>query len=168
MGWGLGKEQGRKDLATLITAQWLTMVQNRTNESWSKRCPRYTATIKNQTRPLLVHCSETKKIALTDWYKYQAPALLLFLKVFPFVFARPSYLITIYICSATTTRGRHKAWKSFSVSTSWWAIQCTIPATLDRKGPSSLFYLLWRSSHRTHPSRVYPQIRNFLYWRILS
>lgn len=54
---GSGEGQGRKGLP----AQCLTMVQDKTNKSWSKRCLRYMAMIKNQTQPLWVHCSDTKK-----------------------------------------------------------------------------------------------------------
>lgn len=51
------REQGRKGLP----AQWL--INNGSRQSWSQRCLQYVATIKNQTRPLLVHCSETKNIS---------------------------------------------------------------------------------------------------------
>lgn len=54
---GSGEGQGRKGLP----AQCLTMVQDRTNKSWSKRCLRYMAMVKNQTQPLWVHCSDAKK-----------------------------------------------------------------------------------------------------------
>lgn len=98
-----------------------------------KRCPQYMATIKNQAHPLLVHCSETKKKKYLSQIHINTRLQLFyyhyFLKFFLLVFARPRYLITIYIHSATTTRGRHRAWKSFSVSTSVWVVH-RIPLTL--------------------------------------
>lgn len=101
------------------------MFQDRTNNSWSKRCLQFMVTIKNQSQPLLVHCNETKKkkkfsqilintrLQLFYYYYYYFKVFHLFLQGLATVLQ----LLTS-ICSATTTRGRHKAWKSFSVGSS--------------------------------------------------
>lgn len=127
-GAGQGEEQRRKGLP----AQWLTMVQDRTNKSWSKDAPNTWLQLKNKLTHFWFIAVRPKKKYLSQIHINTRLQLLYyhyFLKFFPLVFARPRYLITIYIHSATTTRGRHRAWKSFSVSTSMWVVH-RIPLTL--------------------------------------
>lgn len=85
-----------------------------------------------------------------------------FVKVFHlFLQGLATLLHFFFSCSATTTRGRHKAWK-FPISTSLWVVRCAIPFTVVFSEPQI------KLPHAISILTVSSPIRNFLYWRVLS
>lgn len=170
-GWGAGK--GRFSSPNYSTV--INMVQDRTNHSWSKRCLQFMVTIKKTNishfwfiavRPKRrkkkfsqIHIN-TRLQLFYYYYNYY------YFKVFHLFLQGLATILQLLtsICSATTTRGRHKAWKSFWVGSSLHVVHFIQGRPW--QVPSSLTELLLSCPCR--PQSESMPVRNFPYWRILS
>lgn len=173
---GLGEEQGRKDSALLITAQWLIWFKTEPTtvgpkDAFNSWLPLKTnlnhfwfiaMRPKNKTKQNKNKKTKQKKTSQIYINTRLGSFIIKVSHLFLQGLATISQLLTS-ICSATTTRGRHKAWKSFSVSGSLYN-----PFPSHRGGQH-----LPLPSHRAavlpvRTSEWVTQVRNFPYWRILS